>query len=69
LRVELVGEELVQRNPAALEIDAFRPGTHNLQLTLQPARRFRRALDLNLLSFHAVSFELRHLLQRFSCRP
>ena len=44
--VELVGEELVQRNPAALDIDAFRPGTHDLQLTLQPARLFGGAPDL-----------------------
>ena len=53
LRVELVGEELVQRNPAAFEIDALGPGTDDLQLALQPARLFRRAPDLieRLLQF------------------
>ena len=38
LRVELAGEELVQCNPAALDIDALGPGANDLQLALQPAR-------------------------------
>src|ERR1035437_1803467 len=34
LRVELAGEEFVQGNPAAFDIDTLGPGTNDLQLAL-----------------------------------